>query len=339
MILIDATYINLGGGMGLLCRLLNELRGRGEVALLRDIRVTDLDTAGFKVYDAAPRLSARRRFYRKHGADFSRVLCFGNVPPPVRLPVPTATYFHNLLFCEKYADEGWRERWMMALKMAYIRWHADHTDVFLVQSTNMVAALRSKLGAGPNIAVVPFIAKPGPGLVLGKPKQWDQFAYVSEAHSHKNHRRLLAAWRHLLDQGLRPGLHLTVTAAYPEVLAEIAALQAAGAAITNHGYAESAPIYAQCGYQIYPSLLESFGLGLIEAADAQCAVLAADRPYVHAVVEPHAVFDPHSPEALATLVARCSGRQAPASVSKVQDGLPGLIAWLNEGTPFKGEQA
>jgi len=339
VILIDATYINVGGGMGLLRRLINELRGQAEFALLRDIRVTDLNTAGCKVYDAVPSLSARRRFYQKHGADFSRVLCFGNVPPPVRLPVPTATYFHNLLFCEPYAGEGWQERWMMALKMGYIRWHAANTDVFLVQSTNMVTALRAKLGAGPKISIAPFFAKPGPGLVLGKPKQWDQFAYVSEAHSHKNHRRLLAAWRILLDQGLRPGLHLTVTTAYPEVLAEIAALQAAGAVIINHGYAASAPIYAQCGYQIYPSLLESFGLGLIEAADAQCAVLAADRPYVHAVVEPHAVFDPHSPEALATLVARCSGRQAPASVSKVQDEMAGLLAWLRDGTPFKGEQA
>ena len=338
MILIDATYINRGGGIGLLRRLMNELRGRAEFALLRDIRVTDLDTAGCKVYDAAPRLSARRRFYRKHGADFRRVLCFGNVPPPVRLPVPTATYFHNLLFCEHFAGEGWRDYWMKELKMAYIRWRSAHTDVFLVQSANMEVALRSKLGGMPKISIVPFFANAHGGFGSRVGREWDQFAYVSEAHPHKNHLRLLEAWRLLLARGLRPGLHLTVTSAYPEVLAQITALQSAGARITNHGYAPPAPIYAQCGYQIYPSLVESFGLGLIEAADAQCAVLAADRPYVRAVVEPYAFFDPYSPESIAELVARCAGQPAPASVPTVQDELAGLLAWLSDGTPFKPKQ-
>jgi glycosyltransferase involved in cell wall biosynthesis len=339
VILIDATYINRGGGLGLLCRLLTELRGRGDFAVLRDIRVTDLDTAGFKVHDAVPRLAARRRFYRKHGADFSRVLCFGNVPPPVRLPVPTATYFHNLLFCENYAGEGWREHWLTALKMAYIRWHAANTDVFLVQSANMKAALRAKLGGKPEISIVPFFATARGGFASEAGREWDQFAYVSEAHPHKNHHRLLEAWRLLLARGLRPGLHLTVTSAYPEVLAKIAALQSAGARITNHGYAQPAPIYARCGYQIYPSLVESFGLGLIEAADARCAVLAADRPYVRAVVDPHAFFDPLSPAAIAELVALCAGQPAPASVPKVEDELAGLAAWLSEGTPFREEQS
>ena len=339
MILIDATYINGGGGMGLLRRLINELRGQAEFALLRDIRVTDLDTAGCQVYDAVPSLSARRRFYRKHGADFTRVLCFGNVPPPVRLPVPTATYFHNLLFCEHYAGERWRDYWLKELKMAYIRWHSANTDVFLVQSANMEAALRSKLGGRPAISIVPFFATARGGFVSDLGREWDQFAYVSEAHPHKNHHRLLEAWRLLLARGLRPGLHLTVTSAYPEVLAKIAALQSAGARITNHGYAQPAPIYARCGYQIYPSLVESFGLGLLEAADARCAVLAADRPYVRAVVDPHAFFDPHSPAAIADLVARCVGQPAPASVPKAPDELAGLVCWLRDGTPFKGEQA
>ncbi len=338
MILIDATYVNVGGGVGLLRRLLGELRGRTEFTLLRDIRVKDLDTVGCRVIDVPPSHFARRRFYQAHGREFSRVFCFGNVPPLVKLPVPTATYFHNLLFCEEYLQQSARDRWIARLKMAYIRHHAAHTDAFLVQTGNMVAALQPFIGRRAPIAVVPFFAFPRSKVPPAGARQWDQFAYVSEAHPHKNHRRLLAAWRHLLARGLRPGLHLTVTATYPGILAEIAELQRAGARITNHGFAQSAPIYARCGYQIYPSLVESFGLGLIEAADAQCAVLAADRPYVHAVVEPHAVFDPHSPTAIADLVARCAGQPAPASVAKVRDEIARLVAWLSEGTPFMEER-
>lgn len=339
MILIDATYVNVGGGVALLRRLLGELRGRADFTLLRDIRVKDLDTAGCRVVDAVPSHFARRRFYQAHGREFARVLCFGNVPPPVRLPVPTATYFHNLLFCEEYLQQSFRDRWRARLKMAYIRHYAANTDTFLVQTGNMVSALQPRLGSRASIAVLPFFAIARSETPPAGVRQWDQFAYVSEAHPHKNHRRLLAAWRLLLARGLRPSLHLTVTSNYPEILAEIAELQRAGARVTNHGFAPPAPIYARCGYQIYPSLVESFGLGLMEAADAQCAVLAADRPYVHAVVEPHAAFDPHSPEAIAALVARCAGQPAPASVAKVQDELARLVAWLSEGTPFKGGQA
>jgi len=338
MILIDATYVNVGGGMGLLRRLINELRGRAEFALMRDIRVKDLDTVGCKVFDAAPDHFARRRFYQAHGREFSRVLCFGNVPPLLRLPVPTATYFHNLLFCEEYPQQSASDRRIARLKMAYIRHYTPNTDTFLVQTANMVSALQPIIAGRAQVAVQPFFAFSRSPIQSSGARQWDQFAYVSEAHPHKNHQRLLGAWRLLLARGLRPSLHLTVTSAYPALLAEISALQTAGARITNHGYAPPAPIYAQCGYQIYPSLVESFGLGLIEAADAQCAVLAADRPYVRAVVEPFAVFDPYSPESIADLVARCSGHPAPASITKVQDDLAGLLAWLSEGTPFQGLQ-
>jgi glycosyltransferase involved in cell wall biosynthesis len=73
-------------------------------------------------------------------------------------------------------------------------------------------------------------------------------------------------------------------------------------------------------------------LGLVEAAAAGCAVLAADRPYVRAVVEPHATFDPLSAEAIADVVARCVGQPAPASIDKVADRLPDLVAWLVDGT-------
>jgi len=54
VILIDATYVNVGGGIGLLRRLLGELRGRTDATVLRDVRVTDLDTAGFRGVEAAP---------------------------------------------------------------------------------------------------------------------------------------------------------------------------------------------------------------------------------------------------------------------------------------------
>ena len=55
---------------------------------------------------------------------------------------------------------------------------------------------------------------------------------------------------------------------------------------------------------IFPSLLETVGLGLIEAASSECKILAADLPYVREVVTPSLFFNPNSPEDIAKAVKK-----------------------------------
>ena len=100
MILIDAVYINAGGGKNLLQELLLSLRGVVDVALLRDTRIEDLDTAGMKVFDIPASEAGRTRFYRSHRDLLRRVLCFGNVPPPLSLRAEVRVYFHNMTLCQ-----------------------------------------------------------------------------------------------------------------------------------------------------------------------------------------------------------------------------------------------
>ena len=47
-------------------------------------------------------------------------------------------------------------------------------------------------------------------------------------------------------------------------------------------------------YLIYPSLIESFGLPLIEANKFDCNIISSDLDYVHDIVKPSLVFDPNS---------------------------------------------
>lgn len=334
MILIDAVYINTGGGKVLLLELLAALRGAADVALLLDSRLEGLDTAGFTTFVVAPGEVGRARFYKEHGKRHGRVLCFGNVPPPVRLEADVAVYFHNVLLCEPIAEIGRRRRWLSAIKMAYIRLMSRNADRFLVQSPAVKSALANRLPAATEIIELPFYpSRPsGAGDTSDCPGRWNRYAYVSNAYAHKNHVTLLEAWERLACRGVYPELHLTVSGDHPQLYAKIEKLRAKGGLVVNHGFTEAAKVYGACGYQIYPSLAESFGLALVEAAEAGCAILAADRPFVRQVVNPLATFDPHSAAAIEQVVLLTYGKRATPSQVVVDNHLLRLAAWVRNGS-------
>jgi glycosyltransferase involved in cell wall biosynthesis len=45
---------------------------------------------------------------------------------------------------------------------------------------------------------------------------------------------------------------------------------------------------------IYPSVIESFGLPLIESIEFNCKIIASNLDYVKEIVKPSVVFDPFS---------------------------------------------
>lgn len=330
MILIDTVYVNAGGGKALLQELLGRLRGRMKCTLLCDARMQGVDTSGYEVIVISAGELARRAFYRLHRDRLTRVFCFGNVPPPVRLRAEVAVYFHNVLLCSAFKSTIWREEFMGILKMRYIRWLRSHADVFLVQTGLVRTALARDLGADVTISELPFYPASRHVAAPGEPAEgrWSRYAYVSNGYPHKNHARLIAAWERLAKQGVYPELHLTLYGEWTGLYQQIEQARAAGARIMNHGFTDSQLLYQACGYQIYPSVAESFGLGLVEAAEAGCAVIAADLPHVHAAIRPSAVFDPTSAEAIYQAVLATHGKPAPPSKIVAANELGRLVDWL-----------
>ena len=333
MILIDAVYINTGGGKALLKELLLSLRGVERVCLLRDIRISDVDATGFQVYDIPPSEGARTKFYLKYRQRLTRVLCFGNVPPPIRLNADVAVYFHNMLLCETVTEIGWFRRIKLAIKMAYIRLKCRNADRFLVQSQVVRQALALRLPVGTRIEEMPFYAPQSAidASTSSMMSRWNRFAYVSNAYLHKNHRTLIQAWVLLARRGLFPELHLTIFGHFPQIHAQIEEARASGAKVINHGYTDPARLYQECGYQIFPSLMESFGLGLVEAAESGCAVIAADLPFVYQVVKPTHTFNPYSPESICEVVAMATGKPASAAEVVIVNQTPQLVSWMRTG--------
>ena len=89
MILIDAVYINNGGGKVLLDYLMKFLEETNiEVYYLLDDRMSN-NCISIKKSNRTKFLKAnlfnRYVFYKKHRTNFSTILCFGNIPPSIKI--------------------------------------------------------------------------------------------------------------------------------------------------------------------------------------------------------------------------------------------------------------
>lgn len=147
----------------------------------------------------------------------------------------------------------------------------------------------------------------------GDGKRFD-FCYVASGEPHKNHRRLIDAWIILAGQNQFPTLCLTLNEQRePQLCAEIAhAVHQHRLRITNLGTLsadEVAGVYSSSRCLLFPSLRESYGLPLLEAAAAGLPIVASERDYVRDVVTPQETFDPESARSIARAVQRSIGAE------------------------------
>jgi len=63
-------------------------------------------------------------------------------------------------------------------------------------------------------------------------------------------------------------------------------------------------------WRVFPSLSESFGLGLVESMASGCPIVAADLPYAHDVAEKAVVyFHPKHPASIAETIVKTLGNE------------------------------
>jgi glycosyltransferase involved in cell wall biosynthesis len=141
--------------------------------------------------------------------------------------------------------------------------------------------------------------------------------YVSHPSEHKNHINLIKALPSLVKSFPNTQLFLTLeksnppNARYASFVQEITKT-VKGAGVDNNlawlGILTPDEVnYAliNCDLLVFPSLAESFGLGLVEAMAAGCPIAASDLPYAHDVANDAArYFDPLSPDDIARTLVR-----------------------------------
>lgn len=335
MILVDALYINNGGGKILLDYLITNLnRSNVDVYFLLDDRIIGKhpEVKPNKVEYLKGSFVKRHSFYSKNKHRFSKVLCFGNLPPNIRLDAEVFTYFHQPMYLDIPSEFSLVERFKFKLKIAILKQIAMNSDYWLVQSNFIKEKLQSKFHFKPeSIKILPFY----PQFELLKSaivREKNIYLYVSNATPHKNHKRLIDVFCQFYDKYQVGKLIITVNKDYPEVLELIENKIEKGYLIENIGFVDRLTLqkkYLSSEFLIFPSLTESFGLGLIEAVECGCKVIGADLPYTYEVCEPSLVFDPlNDGDIFKAFESSLHGSNVKSSIMKIKNNIYELINLL-----------
>jgi glycosyltransferase involved in cell wall biosynthesis len=334
MLLVDAVYINNGGGKVLLDLLIEQLvKEDEEIFYLLDERVK----GEYTYLDACRSLyisnSFIRRFdfYKESGSKFSRILTFGNVPPPIKLDAQVFTYFHNVLYLNPVLGFSLANL-LLRIKILIIKCFSKNTNVWLVQSNVMKSKLAHcfKIDSK-DVMVYPIfreafsIERKSEYVTSGEIR----YLYVSDGHAYKNHYNLISAFVESSKYSKsKKSLTLTISGKYGILCGIIENLRNQGFSIKNRGIISKDDLaleYRNADVAVYPSLSESFGLGLIEAAQYQLPVIAADLSYVHEVIKPSVVFNPNSVDDIRRALIETEKFLGNPAKLKIENGLHNMI--------------
>ena len=333
MILIDAIYINNGGGKILLDYLISQINKTNlEIHYLIDSRIENkhckVVNGTFEYFPSNWLL--RKKYYLLNEKKYNKVLCFANLPPNIKLDIPVFTYFHQPLFLKIESSLPFIKKSLFWIKTIILSHILKNTDKWIVQSSLIKSKLSEKYKINlVNILIIPFYPSlKKPQLVINREPI---FLYVSNGEPHKNHKRLLEAFVLFYDNKNYGELHLTIEDTYVDLINEVNRLKNHGYPITNHGFLSReslSDLYAKSFFFIFPSLTESFGLGIVEALENGCIILGADRPYMHTICKPNIIFNPESIQDICNGMIKAINNQFDNSEQYVQNEIENLITLL-----------
>lgn len=328
-IFLHAPNIHVGGGLKILESILND-RKFNIVSGDFDSRIQDrsIINKNIKSYFVKPTIPSRilaeiKLFFLQ--SRYTEILCLNCLPP--LLPIFTNTTIiaqNRLLFDKKYIFLfPMLSRIRIFLETLWVRFCHRKQYKYIVPTESMKRLALDLLGNDTRIVVIPFTLN---NPIIKKTNSGNkkfQFVYVASGEPHKNHKNLLEAWKLLSEEGIKPSLALTVNIKTHSKLAELIEWykKEFSLKISNLGELtkkQVTDLYSNSETLIFPSLVESFGLPLMEAQQMGLPIIASDLDYVKDISNPQATFDPESQVSIARAIKnfaykpekkiKCSGK-------------------------------
>lgn len=309
MILIDCMFVNNGGAKVLLDYLVDSLSSnyKNIYFLLDDRCKDDYENIKNKIFIKNSLLD-RFIFFYKNKNKFDKVFSFGNVPIFFGSYFnKKIVYFHQKLFLLNNVGISFY------LKSKIILFLRKNVDFWVVQNQDMKNSLIKSYGLKEeSVKIIPFY--PSFNKQNLNKREENTFIYASSGAEHKNHLRLIDAFCMAYDRSKKGKLYLTVDDSFIKLCNIIEDKVKSGYPIVNLGFQDRENLfnyYSETEFCIYPSLAESFGLGLIESIECGCLLIASDLDYMHNICIPSSTFNPYSVHDIS---------------QKIQDALDGKLA-------------
>lgn len=333
MLLIDALYINNSGGLELLKYLVDSLEKiNHKVFYLFDNRCSSVFGAidNHRCLFLKASVFNRLLFYQQNCVCYDKILCFGNIPPPIEMTACVYTYFHNINLLKIPNGISLMTRVICFLKQKFIKCNRKYTDYWIVQTSNTKNEIRRVFHVPINeIIICPFfeIEEKDESDIHGV-----DYTYIANYTPSKQHLILVKAWKKLYQLGYNLTLHLTLSNCPQELDDEIAKSINGNIKIINHGFIDRDAVldlYKRSKAIVYPSVNESFGLGIIEALSYGCDVIGPDLPYIHSVCVPSSTFASFSVDDLVSAIINYEDSHCVSSKLIISNKINELIKMLS----------
>jgi glycosyltransferase involved in cell wall biosynthesis len=322
MLLLDASYINIGGGKILLDELIKEVENsKIKVLYLLDIRYSnkDLSNSKNKVIYIKSNSFVRFYYYFKFRSKINKIFIFSGIPPIYNFKTNTICFFQNVLFYNKQTNY---------LKFKYFKIFATNINTWIVQ-TNYIKQTLSKHINSNNIIIAPFFSINYPTIKNNKVYTDNiKLLYVSSGELHKNHLRLFESFNKFLKIYPKAILTITIDNKHANILNHLQKSYN----VRNIGFVNNDILYKEYRENdifIFPSLNESFGLGLIEANKFNLPILASDLPYVKEILDTPYLFNPYNVDSIFECIINCIETNYKLSTLKINNEIDKIIEIIN----------
>ncbi len=309
--------MHIGGGKTMLIDVLNAVKNMKHIAFIVyvDERFSEKnflsENITFKKSKPYKRIFINNNI-QKLSEPGDLIIYFGNLPPFIKHNTKTILFLSNRLLIENYslARYSLKTKIRIFLERFILRTCINNVDEIVVQTLTMkdiMMRFRINKFKG-KIRILPF-KNPDEQITNSTIKEPASFLYVAGPDPHKNHKNLIKAWKLLDSEGIRPKLYLTIDD--HAIISEFNFIKTfidenkLNISIKPRLNRQDLLVYySKVSALIYPSLLEAYGLPLIEAQKFNLPIIASELDYVRDLIDPDESFDPHSPRSISRSVKR-----------------------------------
>ena len=277
------------------------------------------DNSGWEIIKIKPTIISRllsEKWLVKNAKPNDLVFCFGNLPPLFKVNSRIILFVQNRYLIQRLSLKGFslKVKIRLSLERFWFKYRLRFVDSIIVQTPTMKHLLKKNFEHEIPIKIMPIISGTNDNDVERPMISDDEtqrskmkFIYVASGEPHKNHIRLIEAWKLLAEEEIYPSLSLTLDlgSELGEYVTNLARKHEL--CITNLGFLDQNQIprlLKNYDALIFPSTLESFGLPLIEARQAGIKIIASEKDFVRDIIDPEETFDPYSPISIARSVKR-----------------------------------